>query len=214
MQGVAEVLEKLLSRYPELQSCRSSIEEAYHLLCESFKEEKKLLLCGNGGSCADCDHIAGELLKGFCRNRPLSQEQKNFLQAMASERGGMLGEKLQQAFPVVNLCAHSAVITAVANDTDANLIFAQQIMGLGEQGDVLLCVCPKGYAENVLNAIAAARLKGMKVIGMTSESGGAMRDLCDVRIGVPEQEVYLTQELHLPVYHALCLMLEAHFFKE
>ena len=214
MQNVQEIEKALLTRYPELRECEKSIRSAFECLQKCFSNGQKLLLCGNGGSCADCDHIAGELLKGFCRERPLNQEQKNFLQNLDPQRGADLAEKLQQAFPVVNLCANGAAITAIANDTDADLIFAQQLMGLGAKGDVLLCVCPKGCDENVLTAIAVARLKGMEVVGMTAQSAGKMRDLCDVLIAVPEQEVYLTQELHLPVYHALCLMLEANFFEK
>ena len=124
----------------------------------------------------------------------------------------MLADKLQKGLAVVNLCANAAAMTAVANDTDAELVFAQQLMGLGNEGDVLVCICPKGRAENILNAIAAARLKKMKVLGLTAQDGGKMESLCDVLIAVPEKEVYRAQELHLPIYHALCLMLEEAFF--
>lgn len=126
----------------------------------------------------------------------------------------MLSNKLQKGLAVVNLCANTAAMTAVANDTDADLIFAQQLMGLGKEGDVLVCICPRGSAENILNAIAAARLQRMKILGMTAWDGGKMKGLCDVLIAAPEREVYCVQEMHLPIYHALCLMLEAAFFEE
>ena len=214
MSKAAVILRDLVSRYPELVSCAESVQRAFELLKECFEAQGKLLLCGNGGSCADCAHITGELMKGFCKNRPLSEKQKLALAKIDSKNGYFLAEKLQQAFPVVDLCANTALITAVANDTDADLIFAQQIMGLGREKDVLLCICPKGSAPNVLNAIAAARLQGMKVIGMVAQGKGAMANLCDGLIAVPQNEVFLAQEMHLPVYHALCLMLEAEFFSE
>lgn len=214
MKETQRPLEELLCAYPELEECRESIGAAFALLRDCLAAGNKLVLCGNGGSCADCDHIAGELLKGFCRRRPLEEGEKEFLRRLEPGRGEMLAEKLQKGLAAVNLCGHTAAMTAVANDTDGELIFAQQLMGLGAKGDVLVCVCPRGSAENILNAIAAARLRGMKVLGLTARSGGKMRGLCDVLVPVPAGEIYRAQEYHLPVYHALCRMLEAAFFEE
>ncbi len=213
MRQSKEILDGLIIRYPALSGCRKSIGDAFEMLFACLKDGKKLALCGNGGSCADCDHMAGELLKGFCKDRPLQEMEKQMLRQIDRERGGMLADKLQKGLAVVNLCANAAAMTAgLANDTDAELVFAQQLMGLGNEGDVLVCICPKGRAENILNAIAAARLKKMKVLGLTAQDGGKMESLCDVLIAVPEKEVYRAQELHLPIYHALCLMLEEAFF--
>lgn len=209
-----EILDGLIIRYPALAGCKKSIRDAFEMLFDCLKDGKKLVLCGNGGSCADCDHMAGELLKGFCKDRPLQETEKQILRQMDLERGGMLADKLQKGLPVLNLCANAAAMTAVANDIDGELIFAQQLMGLGSEGDVLVCFCPKGRAENILNAIMAARLQKMKVLGLTAQDGGKMGGLCDVLIAAPEKEVYLTQELHLPIYHTLCLMLEAAFFEQ
>lgn len=209
-----EILDGLIIRYPVLAGCRKSISDAFEMLSACLKDGKKLVLCGNGGSCADCDHMAGELLKGFCKSRPLQETEKEILRQMDSERGGMLADKLQKGLAVVNLCANTAAMTAVANDIDAELIFAQQLMGLGSEGDVLVCICPKGRAENIWNAIAAARLRKMKVLGLTAQDGGTIGALCDVLVAAPEKEVYRTQELHLPIYHTLCLMLEEAFFEQ
>ncbi len=214
MRQSQEILDGLITRYPALSGCRESIWDAFEMLFACLKEGKKLVLCGNGGSCADCDHITGELLKGFCKGRPLQETEKEALRKIDLERGEMLSNKLQKGLAVVNLCANTAAMTAVANDTDADLIFAQQLMGLGKEGDVLVCICPRGSAENILNAIAAARLQRMKILGMTAWDGGKMKGLCDVLIAAPEREVYCVQEMHLPIYHALCLMLEVAFFEE
>ena len=213
MEDTQSVLEELLEAFPDLEKCRESIQAAFVLLRDCLAAGNKLVLCGNGGSCADCDHLAGGLLKGFCRARPLEEEEKAFLRRLEPGRGELLAKKLQKGLAAVNLCGHTAVMTAVANDTDGELIFAQQLMGLGQKGDVLVCVCPRGSAENILNAIMAARLRGMKVLGLTAQDGGKMRELCDVLIPAPAAEIYRTQEYHLPIYHALCRMLEAAFFE-
>jgi D-sedoheptulose 7-phosphate isomerase len=177
-----------------------------------FESGGKLLLCGNGGSCSDCDHMAGEMLKSFTLPRKLNPDKQQALMSIDTKIGGMLAGSLQQAFPVVSLSANIALMTAVANDTDPNLIFAQQVAGYARAGDVLLGISPIGKAANVINALIAAKAFGMKTIGLTGATGGTMIQWCDVTITVPETGVWEAQELHLPVYHALCLMLEQCFF--
>jgi len=214
MGDINNILERLISRYPDLAVCRLDILNAYHILKECYENGNKVLLCGNGGSAADCDHILGELMKGFLKKRRLSIELSERIFSIDSQKGSYLGEKLQHALPAINLCAQSSIITAVANDTDPDLIFAQQVVGYGRDGDVLLGISPLGNAKNVVYAITISRALGLKVIGLTGLPGGKMKDICDVTIKVPRTSILEAQELHLPIYHALCLMLEEYFFEE
>ena len=171
----------------------------------AFEGGGKLLICGNGGSAADSDHIAGELLKGFDSKRPLGAEWQ-------AKLGAELAGNLQGAFPVIPLTGLSAISTAYANDCNADYIFAQLVFGLGQKGDVLLCISTSGNSKNVLHAAAVARAKGIRVVGLTGESGGNLVADADVCVRVPANIVWEIQEYHLPVYHTLCLMLEDHFF--
>lgn len=205
------VLEKLLKGRPALNPCAADIEAAFHLISESFKSGGKLLLCGNGGSAADCEHIAGELMKGFLLKRPLPEARRRAFHALG-EQGAFLGEKLQGALPCIPLTGCAALSTAFANDVDPLLVFAQQVYGYGRPGDVLMALSTSGNADNVRAAVYTAKALGLKTIGLTGEDGGALYKLCDVTIRVPESETYLVQELHLPVYHGLCAMLEDAFF--
>jgi D-sedoheptulose 7-phosphate isomerase len=205
-------LEELLRRYPQLENISVKINEAAERLIRCYQNGNKLLICGNGGSCSDSDHIAGELLKGFEQKRPLDDLMRNNLISVSGKRGSYLAEKLQSGLPAISLSAHTSLITAVANDTDATLIYAQQVMGFGNPGDVLLGISTSGNAQNVLDAAVTARAKGMTVIGMTGETGGKLKVCCDILINVPERRTSFVQELHLPVYHTLCLIIENHFF--
>lgn len=207
------ILNELVSRYPLLYGVKERIAAASDSLINSFRDGRKLLICGNGGSSSDSGHIAGELMKGFERKRPVPQSFKTVLSATGGERGEYLAEKLQLGFPVISLSAHDALITAVANDTDPSLIFAQQVMAFGKKGDVLLAISTSGNSQNVIDAIITARAKGLSVIGMTGEHGGKMKQICDILINVPGTRTSYIQELHFPVYHALCLMIESYFFK-
>ena len=207
-----KLLDELLERYPQLETVRAEIAKAAESLIRCYQNGGKVLVCGNGGSCSDSDHIVGELMKGFEHKRPLGAEMKQQLVAIAGERGAYLAEKLQMALPTISLTAHSALITAVANDTDANLIFAQQVMGYGNFGDVMIGISSSGNSQNVIDAMLTAKLKGMVVIGLTGETGGKMKPLCDILINVQGRRTAFVQELHLPVYHTLCLMIEQHFF--
>ena len=171
-----------------------------------------MLVCGNGGSSSDSEHIVGELMKGFEHKRPLVESFKDRLVVISDERGKYLSEKLQQALPAISLTSHCALITAIANDTDADLIFAQQVVGYGNPGDILLGISTSGNSQDIIDALITAKAKDMVVIGLTGESGGKMKQYCDILISVPGRRTTFVQELHLPVYHVLCLMVENHFF--
>lgn len=175
-------------------------------MIDTYTHQKKLLICGNGGSSADSGHIVGELMKGFLRKRPLSQAQK--------EVYGALGEKLQQALPAIDLTAQSALMTAFANDVDPSMIFAQQVYGYGEAGDLLLAFSTSGNSPNIINAVTVASAKGMRTIGFTGDTGGSLKQQCDICICVPAMHTHQIQEYHLPIYHALCAMVEEFFFVE
>lgn len=192
--------------YPSCIHLEDEIERAIEVITASYKNGGKVLICGNGGSSADSAHIAGELLKGFIKKRPLPSDVK--------EKLGEMGEKLQCSLPAVDLTAQSGIISAVANDLGAGYVYAQQVIGLGGRGDILIGISTSGNADNVLNAFRAAKEMGIITIGMTGESGGKMAELSDILINVPETETYKVQELHLPVYHLICAAVEQNFFKE
>lgn len=205
-------IEQLLKRNSELVGIKAEIEKAAQAIIKSYENGGKLLACGNGGSCSDSDHIVGELMKSFEGKRPLKQEVKEKLAEIDGERGKYLADNLQQGLPAISLTAHTALTTAVANDIDADVIFAQQVTGYGNEGDVLIGMSTSGNSQNVIDAILVAKAKGMVTIGFTGELGGKMKDLCDILINVPEKRTAYVQEFHLPVYHTLCLMIEDHFF--
>ena len=205
-------LEELIGRYPQLLSVKDEIREASEYLIKCYQKGGKVLACGNGGSSCDADHIVGELMKGFENNRSIGESLKKKLSDINGGRGIYLAEKLQHGLPAISLSAHNALVTAVANDTDANLIFAQQVVGYGNAGDVLIAISSSGNSQNVIDAAITAKAKGMIVIGLTGETGGRMKQFCDVLINVPGRRTLFVQELHLPVYHVLCLIVESHFF--
>ena len=203
------MLEELIGRYPVLEPCRESIRQAYQALEECFLAGGKLLVAGNGGSAADSDHIVGELMKGFVKKRPLPDSLVQALKEAEPQRGA---ELFQGALPAIALTNHVALSSAFANDVDGILSYAQQVNGYGNRGDVFLGISTSGNAENVMYAAVTARAKGMKIIGLTGRDGGKLGAFADISIVVPKQETYQIQELHLPVYHALCLMLEKRFY--
>ena len=174
-------------------------------ICACFDQGGKLLLCGNGGSAADCAHIAGELAKGFLKKRPLSQA---FCDAIGEE----WAKKLQGGLPAIDLCANSGLMTAIINDIDGASVFAQQVAAYGRKDDVIIGISTSGNAENVGRALKTAKALGMYTIGMTGESGGKMKDLCDLLLNVDENETYKIQEKHLPMYHQLCILIEERQF--
>lgn len=211
----AEVhLDRLIHRYPLLESCRAEILGAYELLKKTYDKKGMLLVCGNGGSGADSEHIVGELMKEFAMRRPLPKEEQRRLEELSPEHGPLLAKNLQGALPAVTLTSNLALSTAFANDAVPELVFAQQVYGYGAPKHTLLGISTSGNSKNVVFALETAKLKGMSTIGMTGEGGGKMRELCDVCICVPSHSTPDIQELHLPVYHAICKMLEEEYFGE
>ena len=211
MEGT-ERIQELTGRYPVLVPIAGAIKEAYHVLEACYAGGGKLLAAGNGGSCADSEHIVGELMKGFCKARPVPPAFEEALLAADPERGEELAAKLQGGLAAIALTGHPALSSAYLNDVDGLLVLAQQVYGYGKAGDVFLGISTSGNAKNILYALAVAKAKGMKTIGLTGRDGGELGKAADVAIIVPEQETYKIQALHLPIYHTLCLMLEDSFF--
>jgi D-sedoheptulose 7-phosphate isomerase len=200
-----EHLHALLQRAPALETCVTDIENAFAMLRDCFAGGGKALACGNGGSAADAEHWAGELLKGMVKTRPLKPEAKGSLPPR-------LAEQLQGALPMIPLTGFLSYRTAFGNDVDPELVFAQLVWALGQPGDVLAALSTSGESANVCLAAEAAKAKGMAVLALTGDSGGRLRTLADVAIRVPARETHLVQEYHLPVYHCLSIMLEDEFF--
>ena len=207
-------IEILIERYPELKTVENAIAEAYCVLEKSFKNGGKLLIAGNGGSAPDAEHIVGELMKGFKLPRKPQADFAEKLIAENKELGVVLAENLQGALPAIALDGHLALSTAYMNDCEPLLCFAQQVNGYGKEDDVFLGISTSGNSKNVLYATITAHAKGMKVIGLTGAQSSKLERMSDVCIKVPQTETYMVQELHLPVYHCLCLMLENAFFEE
>lgn len=204
----------LINRYPMLDGCVNDIEHAYLILEECYKNDGKLLIAGNGGSAADAEHIAGELMKRFKTPRPVTEEFARKLREIDSDRGDNLAHNLERSLMAIPLVAHEALTTAYINDVDGLGVFAQQLFGFGRKRDVFLGISTSGNSKNIMSATVVARALGLKVIGLTGADGGELGRVADVTIKVPEVETYMIQELHLPVYHCLCLMLEDRFFGE
>ena len=207
------MLNELLRRYPALKPCEPDIRAAYRALCAAYGAGGKLLVCGNGGSAADAEHIVGELMKGFLDRRELTAEQRQRLIALDAKDGATLAAQLQRALPALSLVTSVSLATAFANDVAPELIFAQQVYGLGVAGDVLLGISTSGNARNVAYAVLAAKAKALVTLGLTGGTGGRLKLLCDIAIVAPSSKTPEIQELHLPIYHCLCAMVEAHFFK-
>lgn len=207
------ILNDLMSRYPRLAVCKEDIAKAFAVLSESYHNYGKLLICGNGGSAADAEHIVGELMKGFKNPRLLDEASRQKLKDIDNGLGKLLAENLQCVLPAIALDGHPALSTAYMNDCEPLMCFAQQVNGYGCEGDVLFGISTSGNSKNVIYAAVTAKAKGMKVIGLTGAEESRLSVLSDVCIRVPETETYKIQELHLPVYHCLCLMLEEEFFE-
>lgn len=206
-------IDTLIDRYPLLSECRKDIADAFLLMKDAYEKDHKLLIAGNGGSAADSEHIAGELMKRFKIPRPVSGEFAAKLKDIDPLRGPELANNLERGLMAIPLVAHEALTTAYINDVDGLGVFAQQLFGYGRQGDVFLGISTSGNSKNVMSATVVARALGIKVIGLTGRDGGELASVADVAIKVPETETYKIQELHLPVYHCLCLMLEEYFFE-
>jgi phosphoheptose isomerase len=205
-------MEELVSRYPELVQCETEIRSAFEILRDAFGQGRKLLVCGNGGSAADAEHIVGELMKGYLLKRSLPDDVRTKLLALDPPAGAYLADHLQGALPAISLVSQSSLISAISNDTASDMVFAQQVYGYGREGDVLLGLSTSGNARNVIRALQVARALGLRTIGLTGVSGGMLKALCEVCICVPAENTAAIQERHLPIYHTLCAMLEEEFF--
>lgn len=211
-ENVKRQLDILIERYPKLECVKDDIGKAYEILEQGYSSGGKLLIAGNGGSAADSEHIVGELMKGFKKARKLDNAQRDKLTSVNVELGEVLADNLQGALPAIALDGHVALTTAYMNDCEPLLCFAQQVNGYGNSNDVFLGISTSGNSKNVLYAVVTAKAKGMKVIGLTGAKDSKLSKLADVCIKAPETETYMIQELHLPIYHCLCLMLEERYF--
>ena len=192
----------LLTRYPQLNICKNDIENALSLMIDTYKKGGKILVCGNGGSSADADHIVGELMKGFLKSRKVTDER------IPQE----LREKLQGALPAISLSAHTSLMTATINDNDADMVFAQQVYGYAKDNDLLIAISTSGNSQNVVNAVKVAKALGVKVVALTGQTGGELKQFADVTICAPSTETCKIQEYHLPIYHYLCAKVEEEIF--
>ena len=202
----------LISRYPLLASLKNEIATAFDILVNSYDNGGKLLIAGNGGSASDAEHIAGELMKTFEKKRNLPDSFIIDIKKVNTEIAEFLIPRMQPGLPTIALSGHASLNTACINDIDGNITFAQQVYGYGKEADVLLAISTSGNSKNILYAAAVAKAKKLKIIALSGGSGGALKNFADVNIVVPETETFKIQELHLPVYHCLCQMLENHFF--
>ncbi|MBE6668549.1 MAG: SIS domain-containing protein [Ruminococcaceae bacterium] len=196
------MLNELICRYPELTICREDIILAREAIIQCYKDGGKLLLCGNGGSSADCDHIVGELMKSFREKRRVTDER------LPSH----LREKLQASLPAISLSSQSAALTAFINDEDPSMVYAQLLYGYVKPEDLFVAISTSGNSDNVVNAATVAKALGIRTVALTGESRSLLSDLCDITVRVPESETYKVQELHLPIYHYLCASVEKYFF--
>lgn len=208
------MLNELIKRYPELNPVKNDIQRAVDEIADCFEKGGKLLLCGNGGSCADCDHISGELMKGFLKKRPVSNRQKEEMKEKSPSLDDEMLSKLQCGLPAVSLASMTALNSAFCNDVEAELVYAQAVMALGKKGDILMAISTSGNSDNVCAAAEVARAIGCRTVGLTGRTGGRLREYSDICIRVPEDETFRIQELHLPVYHCICALVEDYFFKE
>ena len=207
-----DYIQQLINKYPQLNSLALSIESAFTIIRESFINGGKILIAGNGGSSSDSEHIVGELMKNFVKKREIPENFKECLFEINNEFASYLFPRLQPGLPAISLSSHTSLNTACINDIDGNIIFAQQVYGYGKEGDVFLGISTSGNSKNILYAEITAKAKKMKTIALSGNDGGLLSKYADISIIVPETETYKIQELHLPVYHCLCLMLEDYFF--
>lgn len=203
-------IESLLQRYPSLFDLKNDLIGAFETLRKTYEQGGKLLICGNGGSSADAEHIVGELMKDFCVTRKIPSDFAEKLDKITENEAVKVG--LRRALPAISLCSHTALMTALMNDGDPTLVFAQQVYALGKPADTLLALSTSGNSANVVRSAEVAKALDMQVIAITGEKGGALAKLADIVLALPETETYKVQELTLPIYHTLCLMLEEHFF--
>lgn len=213
-QSSIKILKELIYRYSELEEVYENIFETINIIKGCYENGCKVLVCGNGGSAADSEHIVGELMKGFLLPRTIKNEDKEIIKDMFPDDAHYLIENLQQALPTISLVSQTSLQTAFANDNAPDLSFAQQVYGYGNSGDVLISISTSGNSKNVLYASQIAKMKQLKVISLTGATGGKLKVLSDVIINVPSNKTFEIQEYHLPIYHAICACLENEFFGE
>ena len=205
-------IRELIFSYPGLDVCASDIEAAYNVLRDCYQRGGKVLTCGNGGSAADAEHIVGELMKGYLRKRPVPDDMRTKLAAISSEDGDYLADHLQGGLQAISLVSQTSLLSAIANDTAADMVYAQQVYAYGREGDALIGISTSGNSTNVIRAMQVARALELRTIGLTGRTGGKLKPLCDVCIRVPANDTTPVQERHLPIFHVLCAMLEEEFF--
>jgi len=206
------VIKGLIQRYPELAPVMNSISEAAEMMISCYSSGGKILLCGNGGSSSDAEHVTGELMKSFELLRPLDDSLKKRIEEIGGDNGKILATKLEHAMPAICLSSQTSLTSAIANDTGNDFVYAQQIIGYGNESDILIAISTSGNSPNVVNACITAKALNMNVIGLTGESGGKMKPYCDILLNVQGSNTALVQELHLPVLHTLCKLVEYHFY--
>jgi putative phosphoheptose isomerase len=212
--AAAKIIDNLIERYPSLDICKQDILLSVEMLINCYQNKNKLLICGNGGSASDSQHIVGELMKSFRLKRKIPIEIQEQIEDKFPQSSQYYIENLEEPLTAISLVGETSLITAYSNDKAPDLIFAQQVYGLSNAGDILLAISTSGNSKNVLYACEIAQIKGMKIIGLTGQSGGKMNNICDILIKTPEIETYKIQEYHLPIYHAICLAIEEEFFGE
>lgn len=205
-------LKQLFEKYPRLSGLKTAINETVRAIINCYSRDGKLLICGNGGSSADADHMVAELMKSFEKPRPLHESFKERLCEINDKRGMYLSEKLEHALPALSLTAHNALTSAISNDTDADLVFAQQVIGFGSEKDILITISTSGNSQNIIDACIAAKALNMKIIGFSGRSGGRMKKYCDLLINVPETGTADIQELQRPILHTICRIIENHLY--
>lgn len=203
---------ELLNRYPSLLECMEDIKNAARAIIDCYEKGGKLLLCGNGGSCADCEHIVGELMKGFLKKRPLNDSKKAEMKNRCDLVDDDLLRKLQGGLPAIAIPSITALNSAFCNDVDPELVYAQPLMSLAKENDMLIGISTSGNSKNVFGAVKVAKALGIKVLGLTGKTGGKLKEVSDICVCAPETETFKIQELHLPIYHYLCAVVEEHFF--
>lgn len=205
-------LADMIERYPQLSVIKEDMLKAFDMIKESFSTQGTLFTCGNGGSASDAEHIVGELMKGFMLKREIGDEKRSELVNSFGDEGKFIADNLQMGMRAVSLTGHPALSTAFANDMESVMTFAQQLFVLGKKGDVLLAISTSGNSDNVIKTLQVSSVNGIKTIALTGKTGGKCVQLADIAIQVPVDGAHYVQELHLPVYHTLCLMLEEHFY--
>ncbi|GAA6323815.1 D-sedoheptulose 7-phosphate isomerase [Fusobacterium ulcerans] len=208
------LIENLIIRFPKLSNCKQEIEDSILEIVNCYKNNGKLLICGNGGSASDSLHMVGELMKSFVLPRKLENKYVDKIKNIFPQEAEYFISNLQSSLPAIALVSEISLITAYSNDNNSELVFAQQVLGYGNEGDILIAISTSGNSKNVIYASQISKIKGMKVISLTGKFGGKLKNISDININVEEEETYIIQEYHLPIYHSMCLGVENEMFGE